>query len=751
MRIPILRVVIVTAICGGIGIVDAADRHWAFQPILQPAVPSVSGSGSSANPIDRFIARRLEAEGIALARQADSETLIRRVSLDLIGLPPTPEEVSEFICDQQPGAYERLVTRLLASPHYGERWARPWLDLCHYADSDGYLQDQVRPVAWRYRAWLVDALNANLPFDQFTIQQLAGDLLPGATVDQKLATGFLRQTLSNREGGADPKEFRVKQIVDRTSMVSEIWMGLTIGCARCHDHKYEDISQREFYQLYAFLDAADEININAPLPDEREPYEAALPAYQRKRQELIAPVAGEIEELQRRWTKKLLGARDNPGQDWFWDRQWEVVGLVWGGKLGEGQLEGWQLIMLDPTKRSQLQNDRLLDYFLPQADSLDAAKAQELKLGELNAKLKKLKAELPRVTRAPTMMETQNPRTVFVHIAGDFRAPGEAISPDTLEVLPPLADDRRDRLALARWLVSPEHPLTARVAVNRIWQEFFGRGIVDTSGDFGVRGSPPTHPELLDWLASEFIRSGWNVKQMHRLIVTSATYRQSSNLAPREVSEGQLANPRHAKLLSRQIPLRLSAEQIRDSVLRASGLWDSRMGGPSVKPPQPDSVSEQGYSNKWEASEGGDRYRRGLYTWVQRTSPFAMHITFDAPNPNHICTRRERSNTPLQSLILLNDPFFYEAAAALAARVLREVDGDDTQRIVHAFRLCLAREPKANELDMLKRFLQERRDDPKFNAQSQPMGDSELVARADPAWTALCSVLFNTHEFVTRN
>jgi len=614
---------------------------------------------------------------------------------------------------------------------------------------------------------LVDALNGGMSFDQFTIEQLAGDLLPNATTSQKLGTGFLRQTLSNREGGADPDEFRVKQVIDRTSMVGEIWMGLTVGCAQCHDHKFDEISQQEFYELYAFLDAADEINIDAPLPDEREPYETALPEYDRKRQELLAPLASEIEQLQRRWEEKILAARDDPGKDWYWDRQWELVGLVWGGGLGEGQLEGWQIVMLDPAKRSQLQKDRLLDYFLPKADTIDAAKAKALKLGELNAELLKLKDALPKVTRAPTMMQTQNRRTTFVHLAGDFRDRGDDVLPSTLGVLPPLKEERRDRLALARWLVSPEHPLTARVAVNRMWQQFFGRGIVATAGDFGVRGAPPTHPELLDWLAGEFLRSGWDVKAMQRLIVTSATYRQSSHLAPRDEPGGknlivektvamqaapQEGLSRGARwLLSRQTPSRLSAEQIRDSVLLTSGLWDSRLGGPSVRPPQPASVSEAAYGNTWEASTGGDLYRRALYTWVQRTSPFAMHITFDAPNPNHICTRRDRSNTPLQALTLLNDPVFHEAAAALAQRVQREVAGDDQQRIIHAFRLCLARDPKPEELAVLNGLLHPWRDDPGLNTPVTAADSSGPAPAADPAWTVLCSVLFNLHEFVTRN
>ena len=326
------------------------------------------------------------------------------------------------------------------------------------------------------------------------------------------------------------------------------------------------------------------------------------------------------------------------------------------------------------------------------------------------------------------MMQTQTPRTTFVHLAGDFRDRGDEVSPGTLDVLPEINSTCLDRLALARWLVSEEHPLTARVAVNRMWQQFFGQGIVATVGDFGVRGTRPTDPELLDWLAGEFIRSGWNVKAMQRLIVTSATYRQATLK-----------------------PLRLSAEQIRDAVLSTSGLWDSRVGGPSVRPPQPASVSQESYGNTWEVSEGGDRYRRGLYTWVQRTSPFAMHITFDAPNPNHICTRRDRSNTPLQALTLLNDPVIHEAAGALAQRVQREVNSDDEQRVTHAFRLCLARDPKPPELVVLCELLQRLRKDSelsKIDAASAPLASNVV---GDPTWTILCSVLFNLHEFVTRN
>ena len=710
-------------------LVLSQELHWAYrriEPTIPPHAEAKSTAGAIRNAIDAFILRRVKEQGLHPANPANRATLIRRVSLDLIGLPPDPGEVADFIEDDREDAYDRLVDRLLSSPHYGERWARPWLDLCHYADTDGYLTDQERPVAWRYRAWLVNSLNQNMPFDQFTIEQLAGDLLPDATIDQRSATGILRQTLSNREGGADPEEFRVKQVVDRTTMLGEIWLGLTVGCAQCHDHKYDDLTQQEFYQLYAFFNTADEINVDAPLAHERDAYHAALPDYQQKRQELLAPRQAKLNALKRRWEHKLLEARDYPGRDWYWDRQWELLGLVWGGNLGEGQLEGWRIVELAPEQRTQLQKDRLLDYFLPQADSFDNEQAKQLDVASLNSELKQLKALLPPVTRAPTMMETQMPRDTYIHVAGDFRAPGDQVLPNTPAVLPPLRG--RDRLDLAKWLVSSVHPLTARVAVNRMWQAFFGVGIVSTSGDFGVRGGEPLQPQLLDWLAQEYIASGWDTKHMHRLIVTSATYRQSARAADGQPSQQD-------RWLAKQRPIRLTAEQIRDSVLRVSGLWDARIGGLSVRPPQPASVTEQSYQNKWNLSQGGDRYRRSLYTWVQRTSPFAMHITFDAPNPNHICARRDRSNTPLQALTLLNEPVFYEAARALAQQVSTELDSDRA-RIVVAFKRALVRAPNSDELAVLETLLEELRKD---------------ADRSSEPWTVLCSVMLNLHEFITRN
>jgi hypothetical protein len=732
-----------------------AARHWAFRPLRSPPLPAIRHLQWARNPIDRFVLARLEREGIAPAPEADPATLARRVTLDLTGLPPEPAEVAAFLADRRPDAYERLVDRLLASPHYGERWARPWLDLGHYADTEGYLQDKVRPVAWRYRQWLIDALNRDLPFDQLTLRQIAGDLLPGATTDDRVGTGFLRGTLSNREGGADLEEYRVEQVVDRTTTVGTGWLGLTVGCARCHDHKFDPLSQREFFGLYALFDSADEVNIDAPLPDEQEAFGRKIDDYRRKREGLLRPVAKELAELQARWEKKLLEADADPSKDHVWARQWEVLGLIWGENFGEGQLEGCQIVRVGPARRTWLEQARLLDYFLEQGSLLDPKKFQDLKLAELSKKLKDLKQEVPWPTRAPTVRQTPVPRAVRLHVRGDFRVPGAAVEPGTPAVLPPLVRERErinrpNRLDLARWVVDPANPLPARVTVNRFWHEFFGRGLVRTTEDFGTRGEPPSHPELLDWLAAAFRDGGWGMKAAHRLIVTSATYRQSSRPRP----ELAARDPNNT-LLARQASLRLSADQVRDAALAVSGLLSRKIGGPSVFPQQPASVSTEAFDHKWETSKGEDRYRRGMYTFLQRLSPFAQGVTFDAPSLSRSCTRRERSNTPLQALTLLNDPAFFEAAQSLAARVLRESRGDTAGRVDHLFRLCLARGPTAAERERLADYLQAQlaivRRDPSSAGKLFPHKVEGVGTDEAAAWVGVCSVVLNLHEFITRD
>jgi len=719
----------------------AYEPHWAYVPPVAAEPPAVAGA---THPVDRFLRARLAAAGVEPAPEADRATLLRRVTLDLTGLPPSLLELDAFLHDPRPDAFERVVDRLLASEHFGERWARWWLDLAHYADSDGYLQDFIRPVAWRWRQWVVDAFNADMPFDAFTIAQLAGDLGPDATVASRLGTGFLRTTLSNREGGAGLEEFRVHQVLDRTATFGTTWLALSVGCAQCHDHKFDALSQREFYGLYAFFNTADEVNFAAPLPEERTAFEAARPGHARRRAALLAPVADRLAALQADWERRLLHAEAHPGEDFAWDRALELLGLQWGQSLGEGQLEGLEIVRLPVARRSQDQQDRLLDYFLKAAPAAYAAEWKELELAELKGRLDSLAKQLPPATRAPGMMESPLGRPTHVFVRGDFRRPGDAVEPGTPAALPPLSPGA-DRLALARWLVAPDHPLTARVVVNRLWQELFGRGIVATSDNFGVRGDRPTHPELLDWLAVDLVRGGWSVKRALRRIVLSHAYRQSSADRPDLAARDPLN-----LLVARQRRLRLSAEAVRDVALAASGLLNRTIGGPSVKPPQPASVSQAGYKNDWTPATGADRHRRGLYTWLQRTSPFAQSVTFDLPDTSRTCTRRERSNTPLQALTLLNDPVFLEAAAALAARAGRECGGDDAARLDHAFRLVLARPPGADEARLLLDSLARTR----ALVAADPAAAAALAADApagvDPAWVVLASVLLNLDECITR-
>jgi hypothetical protein len=746
-----------------------AASHWAFLPIRRPVPPTVRSSERAWNAIDHFVLARLESLNVSPAPPADPATLFRRVMLDLTGLPPSHEDATTLAEERSreaaPDAYDREVDRLLASPAYGERWARPWLDASHFADTDGYLTDQERPVAWRYRQSLIDSLNADQPFDQFTVEQLAGDLLPNAAPSQRIASGFLRNTLSNREGGADLEEYRVEQVVDRVAMVGAGWLGMTVGCARCHDHKYDPLTQREFFELYAIFDAADEVNLAVPLPGEAEPFAAAYADYRRQRDALIAPLKTELEALQLRWEQRLLEAAAAPSQDPQWDRQWEVLGLIWGGRQGEGQLEGCEIVRTPWRDRSDDERDRIQDYFLAHGSLIDPEKFRDLKLETLRKEVTSLRGKVPWPTRAPTMRAARHPRSVHIHQRGDFRVPGGLVGAAVPEWLAPrpMPNDSSARLALAKWLVAPKHPLTARVVANRAWQEFFGRGLVDPPEDFGLRGRHPSHPELLDWLAAEWPRHGWSVKWLHRAIVSSATYRQSSRARDSSIAT---RDPRN-EWLARQTPLRLSSDQVRDAALAASGLLVRRVGGPSVFPPQPASVAKEGFSNDWKPSEGAGRYRRGLYTWIQRLSPYAHNVTFDAPPTNAVCVRRERTNSPLQALALLNDPVFDEAARALAERMLANVpanmpadvtaDGALSEsgilaaRIASLMRIAVARAPTDAEVRILADYWRSAYERASADFKGVNEGEAAAKQSADSAaWVSVCSVILNLHEFVTR-
>jgi hypothetical protein len=561
----------------------------------------------------------------------------------------------------------RVIEGLLASPHYGERWGRHWLDLARYADSNGYSIDAPRTI-WKYRDWVIDAFNRDMPFDEFTIEQIAGDLLPNATAEQKIATGFHRNTQINQEGGIDEEQFRVESIVDRVNTTGSAFLGLTLGCAQCHDHKFDPITQREYYQMFAFLNNADEPDLALGTPEQA----ADLKEHRQKIKELEDQIR-EQEKDSARFTNELKKA---------------------------------------------------------------------------HATLNKLRKSMPKIPSTMVMAERAQPRESYIHIKGDFTRHGDPVEPGVLQaVLPWKAPERpfgtgkrnrrsdnlelpseANRLDLARWLVDRENPLTARVLVNRIWMHYFGRGLVETENDFGSQGSPPTHPELLDWLAVELMDHGWSQKHIHRLILNSATYRQSSNVRP------DLANiDPNNYLLARQSRIRLDAEIVRDVGLAAAGLLTDKIGGPSVYPPQPDGVMTLGQSKReWKASEGADRYRRGMYTFFWRATPHPSLTVFDAPDAFSACTRRARSNTPLQSLTLLNDRAQVEFAQALAQRLLAEENSDEA-RIQRGFEYCMARRPTAAESERLEKLL----------AACSSDGEKE-------AWTTVARVMLNLDETITR-
>ncbi|MBA3974847.1 MAG: hypothetical protein C0504_11595 [Candidatus Solibacter sp.] len=708
---------------------------WSFQPITQPDPPTPKNAAWTRNPIDNFILARLEKESIAPSPEAPKTTLIRRLAFDLTGLPPTPAEVAAFLADSSPDAYDRLVDRLLASPHYGEQRARAWLDQARYGDSDGLEKDRTRPWHWRWRDWVINAYNTGMPFDRFTVEQLAGDLLDHPRPDQLIATGFHRNTLTNREGGADPEESRFEQLVNRTNTTSTVWLGLTVGCAQCHDHKFDPISQKDYYALYAFFNNSSERDIDAPLPGETGPWMRARPAYLAERARLMDLYA--VPRLQLEWEASVLQAMNNPGADLDWDF------IVANSRPMFDRFE--EVISTPSASRSASDRERLMYWFISNTGP-DKNRNQEALAGlrDFRKRLAELDAKQPRLAQAPIMVESPHPPKTRLAVRGDFRAKGIEVLPAALASLPPLPEGApRNRLTFARWLVSNDNPLTARVTVNRLWQEMFGRGLVLTSEDFGTQGAPPTHPELLDWLASNFRDNGWSVKQTLRLIVTSATYRQSSNSRP-----GLLEKDPENTLLARQSRIRLQAEQIRDAALSAAGLLNDAIGGPSVRPPQPKGIAELGYAGsvKWNDDEGPSRYRRGLYIHFQRTTPYPMLMNFDAPDSNVACSRRRRSNSPLQALNLLNDPVFFEAAQALALRLSHQPDS--ARRFDDAFLLALGRTPSAAERARLAALLDSSAT--ALSANAQAAADLLPVNPNEAAWVNVARVLLNLDEFITR-
>ena len=718
-------------------------RHWSFRPIDRPeSLPEATGPWDRS-PLDSLIRNRLEQEGLAPSPMAPKETLIRRVSLDLTGLLPSVEEVEAFLRDDRPDAYERLVDRLLASPRYGEKWARHWLDLARYADSDGYEKDLLRPHAWRWRQWVVQALNLDLPFDRFTIEQLAGDLLPGASLEPRVATGFLRSGLKNREAGVPRGQVRFEETVDQTNTMGSVWLGLTLGCAQCHDHKYDPLSQMEYYQFLAFFNQTQGREMDAPLAGETEPYLEEFPRYRQKRRELLDNGEISVPRLQARWEAMLLEAMEHPGRHLDWDD------ILRGAILSELD-RAPELLRSGPAGRTWRENDRVTHYFFKFSGPENAKdEALSEKLKDLKGKLAELEGSFPDVTRADVVQAM--PAATHIALRGDYRVPGVEVRPGTPGWLPPLPNgEEPPRLRLARWLVDKNNPLTARVAANRFWQELFGRGLVRTPEDFGTRGSKPSHPDLLDWMASEFMHRDWSRKQMLRRLVTSATYRQASRV-DRRLEEMDPENV----LLARQNRLRLSAELIRDAALRAGGVLDSRIGGKSVRPAQPDWIATITYGKSgWEPSSGADRFRRGLYVLFRRSAPYPQMVNFDAPDASAATCRRERSNTPLQALNLLNDPVFMEAARFLAQRTLREAPPRWEERLDHIYHLCLSRDPTPGERRLFRRFLVRQRailqEEPESVKQLANGAGSDLEPLLAATWTAAARAVLNLDEFITR-
>jgi hypothetical protein len=874
--------------------VSAPKTHWAFVAPAKPAVPPVKRPDWGRNPIDAFVLDGLERAGLAPSREADRATLLRRASLDLVGLPPSPAELDAFLADARPDAYERQVDRLLASPHYGERWGRVWLDAARYADSNGYEKDAPRFV-WFYRDWVINALNRDLPYNQFVIEQIAGDLLPNATQDQRVATGFLRNSMINEEGGVDPEQFRMEAMYDRMDAIGKGILGITIQCAQCHDHKYDPLKQEEYYRIFAFLNDVHDANIAVYTPAEQTKRAAVLTGTRAVESELQARYPDwrnrmdawedTVRENQPSWSPLRLtvddistgGEREIPLEDGSMLAQGYAPtkhtveftapvdlasvaavrldllthpSLPNGGpgrsikgtgalteftvdvsypetpgkfmpvkiaratadislsetpleakfddKSGRKRVTGPIEFAIDgmdetawgidagPGLRNQARN-AVFQFEEPLRNAKGAVLRIRLKqnhggansddnencnLGRIRlsvtaapgAKADPLPKDvrdilaIPRERRSAEQVQTvfgywrttvpewkseneaiaalwreypegslqlvlmdrgQDHRQTHILNRGDFLQPGRLVEPGTPAFLHPMATGgARDRLAFAKWLVDPRSPTTARSIVNRVWQSYFGTGIVATSENFGTQCDPPSNQPLLDWLAVDFMESGWSLKKLHRKIVTSAAYRQSSSVAPE-----LLAKDPDNRLLARGPRFRVDAELVHDIALSAAGLLNPAVGGPSVYPPAPAFLFQPpaSYAPKtWKVAEGPERYRRALYTFRFRSVPFPTLQAFDSPNGEMSCVRRARSNTPLQALSTLNEPLFVEAAQALARRALREAGDSDRERLAYAFRLCTSRAPEAAELNVLLELL---------SKEDRRIGDGWISAR----------------------
>jgi len=914
------------------------SRHWSFVPPQRgtriPLITSIPGGLPTSfviGPIDYYIYRRLRAEGLDMSPEADPYTLVRRVHLDLIGLPPTPLETDKWVAKlQQSGTrtgsvdkavWRKLVNHLLGLPQYGERWARRWLDLARYADTNGYEKDRDRSM-WPYRDWVVNALNADMPFDQFTIEQLAGDMLPNATISQRIATGFHRNTMLNEEGGIDPLEFRFYAMTDRVATTGTTWLGLTLGCAQCHSHKYDPVSHTEYYGFMAFLNNTDEPDLEIPdlaidkqharnlaeaetllnllpqqWPDPKdskklEPDELTVRrdfvmdlafsdwlTAERKRTvkwQTLRPVVAKsnLPLLTVEDDDAVFASGDSTKHDVYtlaFDRGFAGATAIrlealpdsrlpargpgmtfYEGRKGDFYLTEFKLIADGhPVRISRATHSYAKNQFgknpvsaqltldgdvqtgwsangrngerhvavfvleepLPAAERLElrmdfgrhfssslgrfrlsvtahaagaAARDLPAEVEELLAitdeqlseaqrsrlrnefllrapELAKPAAKIRALQRPPALATSlvmherpsENPRPTYRHHRGEFLQKRELVTSRTPEVLHAFAQDLpRNRLGLARWIVSPKNPLTARVVVNRHWAAFFGNGLVRTLEDFGLQGESPSHPQLLDWLAvelrdgGEFIKTPWSLKQLHRLIVTSAAYRQSSRVTP-ELLQRDPDN----RLLARSPRFRLEAEIIRDASLKAAGVLSAKMGGPAVRPLQPDGITEAAFGRpKWKTSSGEDRYRRSLYTYQKRTAPFAMFTTFDGPSGEACIARRDVSNTSLQALTLLNDVMFIDTARAFGRRQA-EMSGTDNELVSDTFRRILTRPPSADEIELLSQFVtQQRQRITAGELDAQVISGSDTAENKEQAvWTLVARALLSVDEAITRN
>lgn len=667
-------------------------EHWAFVKPQPRPLPAVKDPTWPKRSLDYFVLARMEREGLHPNEPADRYSLLRRVSLDLRGLPPTPQEVDAFINDPSPEAYAKAVDRFLSDSAYGERWARMWLDQARYADSAGYGSDPLRTI-WRYRDWVIDAFNRNLPYDRFTIEQLAGDLLPNPTIDQQMATAFHRNTMTNTEGGTDREEFRVAAVKDRVDTTLQVWMGLTMGCAKCHNHKYEPVTQTEYYRFFAFFNQSADADRSDETP--------VIPAAPAEVQERLRQIDAEIAVLKR-------------------------------------QLE---------TPTPQLVAARVLQ-----------RSPVPVEVVPIVSEIVRLDRSRPKIPTLPVMVElpVDKRRPTHVMVKGNFLNLGDKVEPGIPAAFPPLPEGAPlNRLGVARWLVDPNNPLTARVAVNRLWAQLFGTGLVITEEDFGTQGEMPSHPELLDHLATEYVRLKWDTKALLRMIVTSATYRQSSKVTPESLDK----DPNN-RLLTRGPRFRLEAEMVRDQALALGGLLSRKLYGPSVFPPQPPGLWQAAFNGQrtWATSTGEDRYRRGLYTFWRRTVPYPSMATFDAPS-REICTvRRIRTNTPLQAFVTLNDPVFVEAAQALALRIVKDGGATVEERARFALRLCLARPPRPEQVQYLVDLFQSERvhyrQKPKEAVElaTEPLGPlpAGMDAGELAAWTVVANVLLNLDGVLTK-